>query len=244
MSNVIGAYADPAAETDDWADDFILEQGHSPSGDSSVYTSEALSPTVFDNDAQASLDEDDSEQVSTEKLISDTSSKRNSLDKQKEAIRNSIRKNAETSPRVTTRRSTKIASSPRRSERVAKRLPLNDNDGSSNATNRDDDSSLTDSDEDVDRTSDGIKRIRLPMQNGEEGTLCVAISYKHNVGSDANLSQHHQEELSRSLLRLPEEVGRKWDTDRSWYEEGLMPFFVLPVIYVKRADNSPERPID
>ena len=35
VSNVIGVYADPAAETDDWADDFILEQGHSPSGDSS-----------------------------------------------------------------------------------------------------------------------------------------------------------------------------------------------------------------
>ena len=35
MSNVIGVYADPAAETDDWADDFVLEQGHSPRGDSS-----------------------------------------------------------------------------------------------------------------------------------------------------------------------------------------------------------------
>jgi len=35
VSNVIGVYADPAAETDDWADDFVLEQGHSPPGDSS-----------------------------------------------------------------------------------------------------------------------------------------------------------------------------------------------------------------
>ena len=169
VSNVIGVYADPAAETDDWGDDFILEQRHSPSGDSSVYTSEALSPTVFDNDAQASLDEDDSEQVSTEKLISDTSSKRNSLDKQKEAVRNSICKNAETSPPVTTCRSAKIASSPRRTERVAKRLQLNDNDGSSNATNRDDDSSLTDSDEDVDRTSAGIKGLGCRYNMAKRG---------------------------------------------------------------------------
>jgi len=92
----------------------------------------------------------------------------------------------------------------------------------------------------------------LPMQRAQEGTLCVAISYKHEVSSAAKLTKSHLEELTESLLNLSHELGvtrvqfwidrvlsaKKRNLDRSWYEEGLLPFLVLPVIYIMGADKS------